>query len=53
MKLGQLLMPLQFSIYEKNMMTFHEFIKQYDFEGSIVLLEGKRNVPGPRQRKTY
>ena len=27
------------------MMTFDEFIKQYDFENSIVLLEGKRNVP--------
>ena len=26
-------------------MTFDEFIKQYDFENSIVLLEGKRNVP--------
>ena len=26
-------------------MTFDEFIQQYDFENSIVLLEGKRNVP--------
>lgn len=25
-------------------MNFDEFINQYDFEGSIVLLEGKRNV---------
>ena len=26
-------------------MTLDQFIAQYDYEGSIILLEGKRNVP--------
>ena len=31
-------------------MTLQEFIKQYDYQGSIVLLEGKRDVlPADRQ----
>ena len=32
-------------------MTFDEFIKQYDFENSIVLLKGKRNVPDEDKEK--
>ncbi|MBK8624434.1 MAG: hypothetical protein IPN86_02290 [Saprospiraceae bacterium] len=30
-------------------MTFDQFIDQYDYEGSIILLEGKRNVPKDAQ----
>jgi hypothetical protein len=32
-------------------MTLQEFIRHYDFEGAIVLLEGKRNVPVVDQEK--
>lgn len=34
-------------------MTFKEFIEKYDFEGSVVLLEGKRNVADEDKSKLY
>lgn len=34
-------------------MTLQQFIKQFDHEDSIVLLEGKRNVPEKDQSKLY
>jgi hypothetical protein len=30
-------------------MTLDQFVKRYDYEGSIILLEGKRNVPATEQ----
>ena len=32
-------------------MTLDHFIDQYDFEGSVILLEGKRTVPEIDQHK--
>ncbi len=32
-------------------MTLIQFISQYDYEGSVVLIEGKRNVPTSDQNK--
>lgn len=34
-------------------MTLHDFIENYDFEGSIVLLEGKREVADADKQKLF